>query len=139
MTRSSIAGGPTGRDFEEMADVPELRFHPVPHQPAPPRQLYDRAHAYGVAQELERIKQGFVPPPRTPRISTRDRRRRHRGPLGAFRRWSAGRDRGPADLWHRFRCRTGHHEMRGGHQMQLGSRMVFVERRCKWCDASPSF
>ena len=120
-----------------MAEVPELRFHPVPQRALPPRQLYDKPHAYGVAQELERIKQGYRPPPRPPRIRTRSHRAR-RGPWAAFRRWSANRERGPADLWHRLRCRTGHHEMRGGHQMQLGSRVVFIERRCKWCDASPA-
>ena len=119
-----------------MADFPEVRAPLLPeHRSEPPAQLFGRPHSYGVGRDLDRVKAGWVPPPRAPRIRTRDRRR---GPLASFRRWSAGRERGPADLWHRFRCRTGHHEFRGGHQMQLGSRWVFVERRCKWCDAAPS-
>ncbi len=120
-----------------MADLPELRSHRLPERPSPPRQLYDRPHSYGVARELDRIKEGWVPPPRTPRIRTRDRRRR-RGPWASFRRWSASRDRGAVDLWHRMSCRTGRHDFRGGHLMQLGSRQVWVERRCVWCDAAPA-
>ncbi|MDQ3897596.1 MAG: hypothetical protein M3326_10215 [Actinomycetota bacterium] len=121
-----------------MAELPELQSPVVPQSGPmpPPRQLYDRPHSYGVARELDRIKAGFVPPPRTPRVRP-GRSRMRRGPWASFRRWSAARDRGPADLWHRIRCRTGHHQIRGGHQMQLGSRWVFVERRCVWCDASP--
>ena len=117
-----------------MAELPEVRSPLLPQRPPEPRQLYDRPHAYGVARELERMKAGVVPPPRTPRTRTR---RERRGPWASFRRWSASRDRGPADAWHRIRCRMGRHEMRGGHQMQLGSRFVFVERRCMWCDARP--
>ena len=121
-----------------MADRPELRSQLLPQRPPePPPQLYGRSHSYGVARELDRIKEGWVPPPRAPRIQTRDRRRR-RGPWAAFRRWSGNRDRGAADLWHRITCRAGRHDFRGGHQMQLGSRWVFVERRCVWCDAPPS-
>ena len=118
-----------------MAELPDVRSSLLPTHPPAPRQLYDRPHAYGVARDLEHIKQGFVPPPRTPRIQRRPRR--EWGPWAAFRRWSATRERGPGDVWHRIRCRMGRHEMRGGHQMQLGSRYVFVERRCVWCDAPP--
>jgi len=50
----------------------------------------------------------------------------------------ASGDRRPVDVWHRIRCRTGHHDVRGGQQMQLGSRFVLVERRCIWCDAEAS-
>ncbi len=120
-----------------MAELPDVRSDVLPRRPPVPRQLYDRPHAYGVARDLERMKEGFVPPPRTPRIQPRSERRR-RGPWASFRRWSASRERGPTDVWHRIRCRMGRHEMRGGHQMQqLGSRYVFVERRCVWCDAPP--
>ena len=118
-----------------MAELPELRAHLLPERPEPPRPLYDRPHSYGVTRELDRMKEGWVPPPRTPRIRTRDRRRL--GPWAAFRGWSASWDRGPAHFWHRMRCRTGHHDLRGGHIMQLGSRPVYVERRCLWCDAQP--
>lgn len=119
-----------------MAELPDGQSDLLPLRPPVARQLYDRPHAYGVARELERMKEGFAPPPRTPRIPPR-RERRRRGPWATFRRWSTSRDRGPADVWHRMRCRMGRHEMRGGHQMQLGSRYVFVERRCVWCDAGP--
>ena len=107
-----------------MADL-----HPVP-VPAP-GQLFGRPHTYGVAHDLDRMRQGFAPPPRAPRIQARPRRRRG----SRLRQWWAGSERRPADLWHRLRCRTGHHEQRGGHLMQLGNRFVFVERRCRWCDA----
>ncbi|MDQ4068173.1 MAG: hypothetical protein M3203_01640 [Actinomycetota bacterium] len=118
-----------------MADLPDVRSPLLPQRPPPPRQLYDRPHAYGVARDLERMKEGFVPPPRTPRIQPRSPRG---GPWASFRRWAATRERGPGALWHRLRCRMGRHEMRGGHQMQLGSSFVFVERRCVWCDARPA-
>ena len=98
------------------------------------RQLYDRPHTYGVAHDLERMRAGLGPPPRKSRIRARTRRRR-RGPLSAVRVWLASGDRRPVDVWHRFRCRTGHHDVRGGQRMQLGSHFVLVERRCIWCDA----
>jgi len=116
-----------------MADLPEVRSQA---RPEPPRQLYDRPHAYGVGRDLELMKAGFVPPARTPRIRTRASRRSS-GRVSGFRSWNASREHGPTDLWHRLRCRTGHHELRGGHQMQLGSRFVYVERRCTWCGAQP--
>lgn len=119
-----------------MAELPDLRPDRLPERPAPPRQLYDRPHAYGAARELERIKEGFVPPPRTPRIASGSRRRR-RGPLMSVRRWWSSSDRRLVDVWRRARCRTGHHDIRGGGQMQLGSRFVLIERRCIWCDAEP--
>jgi hypothetical protein len=125
-----------GVSFTVVAELPELWSDKTPERPSPPRQLYDRPHAYGVARDLERIKEGFVPPPRTPRVQPRSRRART-GPPGSFRRWWAGRNSGPVDLWRRVRCRTGHHDIRGGHQMQLGSRFVLIERRCIWCDAEP--
>jgi len=117
-----------------VAELPELRSDRLPERPPELRQLYDRTHTYGVAHDLERMRAGLGPPPRTPRIHTRSRRRRG-GPVSAARRWLASGDRRPVDIWHRLRCRTGHHDVRGGQRMQLGSRYVLVERRCIWCDA----
>ena len=117
-----------------MADVQQLRSDLLPAPVSPPGHLFGRVHSYGVALDLERMGQGFVPPPRAPRIRTRSRRRRG-GPIGSVRRWWATTENGPADVWHRIRCRLGHHEIRGCHQMQLGDRFVYVERRCRWCDA----
>ena len=113
-----------------MAELPELRTHALPERLPAPRQLYDRPHTYGVAHDLERMRQGLGPAPRAPRIPTRRR-------LGPFRRQRATDVGRLAGAWHRFRCRTGHHDMRGGGQMQLGSRYVLIERRCTWCDAAP--
>jgi hypothetical protein len=53
------------------------------------------------------------------------------------RTWWASRDRGLGQVWHRVRCRYGRHDVRGGQQVQLGSRFVNVERRCVWCGALP--
>ena len=112
-----------------MAELPELRSHLLPERPPEPRQLFDRPHTYGVAHDLERMRQGLGPAPRAPRLPKRYGRRR------AHARES---DVGwLATAWHRFRCRTGHHDVRGGGQMQLGSRYVLIERRCMWCDAQP--
>jgi hypothetical protein len=120
-----------------MSELPDRRSDRLPVRPDPPRQLFDRDHSYGVAQDLERMKAGLAPTPRTPRIRTRSRRIGG-GPMASARRWWASGNSRPVDLWHRVRCRTGHHDFRGGHQIQLGSRFEFVERRCIWCDALPS-
>jgi hypothetical protein len=114
-----------------MSELPELRSDRLPERPSPPRQLFDKDHTYGVAHDLERMRAGLGPAPRTPRTPTRRLRRME------SRRWRGGGGRRSADLWHRFRCRTGHHDFRGGHQMQFGSRFEFIERRCIWCDAPP--
>jgi hypothetical protein len=119
-----------------MAELPEVRVQRLPERPPAPRQLYDRPHSYGVAQELERIKEGFVPPPRAPRIRTRTSREGGGLRTSFRRRWAESNLR-PVDLWHRVRCRTGRHEFRGGQQLQLGSRFTYIERRCVWCDALP--
>ena len=119
-----------------VAELPDVRADWLPVPIEAPGQLFGRPHSYGVAHDLERMRNGFAPPPRTPRIQTRAQRHRS-GPWTALRRRWANSDTGPVDLWHRFRCRTGHHEYRGGHQMQLGNRFVYVERRCRFCDTQP--
>ncbi|HWI04589.1 MAG TPA: hypothetical protein VNT52_12330, partial [Acidimicrobiales bacterium] len=58
-----------------MAELPELRTHALPERLPEPRQLYDRAHTYGVAHDLERMRQGFGPAARTPRTPSRYGRR----------------------------------------------------------------
>jgi hypothetical protein len=50
--------------------------------------------------------------------------------------WSYGRNTG--ERWHRMRCRVGRHEMAGGELMQVGGAEIFVERRCRWCEACPT-
>ena len=120
-----------------MGELPDVRAHQLPERPGQPRQLFDHQHSYGVANELDRIKRGYVPPPRTPRVRTRARRERS-GVRAAFRRRWAESNLRPTDLWHRMRCRRGHHDFRGGEQIQLGSRYAYIERRCMWCDAVPS-
>lgn len=124
-----------------MAELPERRTDQLPTRPLAPAPLFGHAPAFGVAHDLDLMKQGALPP-RTPRPQSR----RHQAAVAAYgqprgrrmRTWWASRDRGPGDLWHRVLCRFGRHEMRGGHQLQLGSRFVFVERRCQWCGATPT-
>ena len=126
-----------------MAELPELRSDRRPAPPAPPSPLFGQAPSFGVARDLELSKRGALPPrtPRPVRARRPGRARDHaRRPdaRGGLRRWWASRDSRPSDLVHRVMCRFGHHDMRGGHQMQLGSSFVHVERRCQWCDARPS-
>ncbi len=52
--------------------------------------------------------------------------------------WSYGDHDTIADKWRRLRCRRGRHEMAGGHTMQLGGDVTFIERSCRWCGAEPS-
>ena len=115
-----------------MAEYPELWTETRPEE----RYLFDRAPTFGVAREAERMREG-VPP--VSRARTPHRRRRQRGPFVTYMRlpWSYS-DRNVGDVWHRVRCRLGRHEIRGGHTMQLGSAVVFVERRCRWCGVEPS-
>lgn len=115
-----------------MAELHEGRSNLLPERLPEPRHLFDRPHSYGVAHDLERMRQGFGPEPRTPRVPSRYARRQ--GRLVRRRENDVGR---LAGAWHRFRCRTGHHDVRGGGQMQLGSRYVLIERRCIWCDTAP--
>jgi hypothetical protein len=114
-----------------MAEHPELWTEGTPEQ----RYLFDHQPAFGLAHEAERMRQGEPP---APRRSKARRRRRDLGPTWTYFRmpWSYG-DRSAGDVWHRLRCRRGHHEMGGGHSMQLGSTVVYVERRCRWCGATP--
>lgn len=111
-----------------MAEHPELWTERTPEQ----RYLFDRQPSFGVAREAERMRQGIPPEP----TSRPGRRRRERGPFVTYLRlpWSYG-DRSPGDVWHRLRCRRGRHEITGGHTMQLGSTVVFLERECRWCGA----
>jgi hypothetical protein len=119
-----------------VAELPDLRSDRLPARPPPPAPLFDQPPAFGVARDLELMKQGAL----APRVRRPQRRSRfagrHDGGTGGGGRRSRDSSR-LADVWHRLRCRTGHHDFRGGHQLQLGSRFVYVERRCQWCDASP--
>ena len=114
-----------------MAEHPELWTE----QTAEQRYLFDRAPTFGVAREAERMRQGIPPTPRTPDPR---KRRRERGPFVTHLRlpWSYS-ERNSGDIWHRIQCRWGRHQMSGGHTMQLGSTLVFVERRCRWCGSPP--
>ena len=114
-----------------MAEHPELWTERTPEE----RYLFDRVPSFGLARDAERMRDGV--PPVIPRTNVR-KPRRQRGPFLTYLRlpWSYG-DRSPGELWHRLRCRRGRHEMGGGHTMQLGSTVVFIERRCRWCGAEP--
>ena len=64
------------------------------------------------------------------------RRGRERGPFVTylFLPWSYGHgDRQPGESWHRMKCRLRRHQMTGGHMVQVGGELVFVERSCRWC------
>jgi hypothetical protein len=91
-----------------MAQLPALR------DPVSP-ELFGRRHAYGVANDLDRMRQGLAPAPRAPRLPTR---RRRPLPGGRVRRWWAGNELRPVDLWLRLLCRTGHHDLQGGRRLR---------------------
>lgn len=113
-----------------MAELPELWTERTPEK----RHLYGREPSFGAALDAERMRQGIPP---QPFVRTR-KPRRARGPFVTYLRlpWSYGdRGPGPSDAWHKMRCWRGHHEMAGGHTMQLGSEVVFIERECRWCGA----
>ena len=114
-----------------MAEHPELWTERTPEQ----RHLFDRPPSFGLARDAERMRDGVMPV--IPRATTR-KRRRERGPFVTYLRlpWAYG-DRSAGDVWHRVRCRCRRHEMTGGHTMQLGSDIVFIERQCRWCGAEP--
>ncbi|MDQ4090112.1 MAG: hypothetical protein M3163_07390 [Actinomycetota bacterium] len=107
-----------------MAELPELWSERTPEQ----RHLYGREPSFGAARDAERMRLGIPPEP------VARRARRQRGPFVTHLRmpWSYS-ERGPGDAWHRMRCWRGRHDMAGGHTMQLGSAVVFIERECRWC------
>ena len=112
-----------------MAEHPELWTERTPER----RYLFDRAPRFGLARDAERL--GEEVPPVPPTTSTW-KGRRERGPFLTYLRlpWSYG-DRNATDLWHRVQCRRRRHQMSGGHTVQLGSTVVFIERSCRWCGA----
>ena len=117
-----------------MAEHPELWTEKTPE----PRYLFDRAPTFGLARDVERLPQE-VPPAPIP--SSPRKPRRERGPFLTYLAlpWSYG-DGDTGEFWHRVRCRLGRHAMSGGHAMQLGGTLVYIERRCRWCGAEvPSF
>lgn len=113
-----------------MAEHPELWTEKTPE----PRYLFDRQPTFGLAREAEQMRQGIPPARRVGRKPRRDM-----GPFLNHLRlpWSYGDGQG-GERWHRMRCRLGRHEMAGGHTMQLGSAVVFIERRCRWCESAPA-
>ncbi|MDP8937184.1 MAG: hypothetical protein M3O23_05570 [Actinomycetota bacterium] len=109
------------------------------HRDAGPAVPGTAPYRFGVAGELDR--DGIVA--RRTRSSTRTRPGRarpdrfHGGRWDHLLSWWASRDRHPGGLWRRLRCRSGRHDVRGGQQVQLGSRFVNVPRCCVWCGAVP--
>ncbi len=112
-----------------MAELPEVWTERTPA----PRHLFDRPHTFGVAREAERTEQDTAPAPTT---SEPPKHRRERGPFVTYLRlpWSYG-DRDTGARWHRVQCRLGRHKVVGGYSMQVDSAIVFVERRCLWCNS----
>ena len=111
-----------------MAEHPELWTEKTP-VPVP-----ERTPVVGASLDLERMAQEVVPaedvapPPSKPR--------RERGPFLTylFLPWSYGEgDRQPGEAWHRMKCRLRRHQMVGGHIVQVGGEVVFLERTCRWC------
>jgi len=138
-----------------VAEYPELWSDRSP-VPGP---LFNREHRFGVARDLERMREGTLPVPARAlpypevdrivrdhpldhrvwqcRSEARTRPLHGRSLMHMRIRW-ANRNRHLDDVWHRLMCRAGRHEIHGGEQIQVGSRLVNVERRCRWCDAGPS-
>ena len=131
-----------------MADDVERWQERALERPQPDR----RVHRFGVARELERLQQDptkwqqrpveplpnhFHPLDHRPWQCWAEARRTDvHGRIWTHLRTSwASSDKRPSDVWHRIKCRCGRHDIRGGEQIQLGSRFVNVERRCLWCDA----
>ncbi len=110
-----------------MAEHPELWTDKTPER------LPDRTPAFGAGRDLERVAHDVVPadPPPVPPTP-----RRERGPFLTylFLPWSYGDgDRQPGEAWHRMKCRLRRHQMTGGHMVQLGGEVVYLERTCRWC------
>ncbi|HEX3620808.1 MAG TPA: hypothetical protein VHT97_00675 [Acidimicrobiales bacterium] len=117
-----------------MADDLELWTDRSPE--VQPRSVHPATFGLARAAELVAdeclIPPPALDPPEPPRPS------RERGPFVTYLclPWNYG-DRNTGEAWHRLLCRLGRHEMAGGHTMQLGGDVVFVERRCRWCDVAP--
>lgn len=122
------------------------------HRDAGPVRPRPGPYRFGVAAELDR---DGAAAPTTRRSSGSDRShpldhpvwrcraRARAAPLHGrswahLRSWWASRDRHPGGLWRRTLCRFGRHQIRGGQQVQLGSRFVAVPRCCVWCGAEPA-
>jgi len=118
-----------------MADLPELWTEKTPERQ---RSQLERAPTFGVAREAEIYVSG--PPDAQPDEQWDDRPtrkpRREQGPFVTYLRmpWSYG-ERRRSDVWRRIQCRRGRHQMSGGHTMHLDGALVFIERRCRWCEA----
>lgn len=111
-----------------MAEHPELWTERTPE-----RHLFDRAPAFGLAGEAQRLPLELPPDPEPAAPS---KPRRERGPVVTYLclPWSYS-DTSPGDRWQRVKCRFGRHAMSGGHAMQVNGDVVYIERRCRWCDA----
>lgn len=110
-----------------MAEHPELWTDRTPGlQP-----LFERVQTFGLAREAERLPP-VTPPDLTP--TPVGKARRERGPFLTYLQlpWSYG-NRTTADRWHGMKCRRGRHHMGGGHTVQMGGTVVFLERQCRWC------
>lgn len=104
-----------------MAEHPELWTEKTPEP------LSDRTPV-PMAQEI--VPADDAPPPPAPKP------RRERGPFLTylFLPWSYGDgDRQPGEAWHRMKCRLRRHQMVGGHMVQVGGDVVYLERTCRWC------
>lgn len=115
-----------------MAEHPELWTD----RASPDRPLFDHKHSFGLANEAERVRLGIDrPSPRS--VASRPRSAGHGGAVSRVLLRSRGHNEGRlSNIWHRVKCRGGHHEIQGGHSMQMGTDWVFVQRRCRWCDAT---
>lgn len=115
-----------------MAEYPDVWKDPTAER----RPLFGHEHAFGVSADVERARQNVVSA--AERATTARREREHKEPalvrIVCSRR--GGGDKGLSALFHRINCRRGHHEIHGGHALQLGAEVVFVARRCRWCDTT---
>ena len=111
-----------------MAELPELWTEKTPE----PRPSSDVVPAPGPASGVDLLALEVLPADPPSELEGR----RERGPFLTYLAmpWSYS-DREPGERWHRWRCRWGRHDMHGGHTMQLDGSFVFIERRCRWCDA----
>lgn len=109
-----------------MADLPEL--------------WTERTPTPSVAGEVVRVdEQPPLPAVLEPEPPAEPEAGRERGPFLTYlcMPWSYG-DHTTTDTWHRWKCRFGRHVIIGGHTMQMGGTVVFVERQCRWCGAVPA-